>query len=139
MMLTLEIKLNRLFQLRHDYGQPERTTDDVARAVSRRIGTAVRGAMLSEARSGQLTNLPVEIAEGLSAEFGVDPIYLTNDEGPEVKQIDLFIQIFILLRDRGLHIAGRGFSSYDLDTLEQILEVLKEPTSEETASVRNTA
>lgn len=138
-MLTLEIKLNRLFQLRHDYGQPERTTDDVARAVSRRIRIAVRAAMLSEARSGQLTSLPVEIAEGICAEFGVDPIYLTNDEGPEVKQIDLFIQIFTLLRDRGLHFAGRRFSPYDLDTLEQILEVLKEPTSEETASVRNPA
>lgn len=134
-MLTLEIKLNRLFQLKHDFGQPERSTDDVARAVSQRIGKAVRSATLTQARSGKLTKLPVEIAEGLCAEFGVDPIYLTNDDGPEVKHIDLSIQIFTLLRDRGGHFAGRGTSPFDLDTLEQILELLNEPHTKATTSV----
>ncbi|WP_433678830.1 hypothetical protein [Nocardia sp. CA-119907] len=126
-MLTLEIKLNRLFALGHERGQDERTTDDVARAVSVRLGWVLDPSILVEARAGQRLTLPAEVADAICDEFGVEEhLYLREDDSAVVTRIDYFIQLWILVRDRDLrHLAARG-NNLDLETVKEIIHLLEQ-------------
>ncbi|WP_146099110.1 hypothetical protein [Nocardia nova] len=125
--MALAEKLNRLFALGHERDQPERTTDDVARALSQRIGRVVDPSIIEGARAGLTHELPVEVAEALCVEFGVyDSSYLLAENSPEIEVIDLRLQIWILIRDLGLqHFATRGHQ-LDADSLRQIIALLQE-------------
>ncbi|MBO0878816.1 MAG: hypothetical protein J2P17_00165 [Mycobacterium sp.] len=100
-MLTLEIKINRMFELGHSHDQPERSTNDVAEALSRRIGTRVDPQIITAARSGQSQSIDPRIAEALCDEFDIETYYLLEDESERVTHRDLLMQLWILIRDRG--------------------------------------
>ncbi|MBF6063467.1 hypothetical protein IU500_18450 [Nocardia terpenica] len=123
-MLSLETKLNRLFELRHLRDQPERSTDEVARAISQRVGRAVSPQILVDARAGRSACLAGDISDAVCAEFGVDSFYLRAEDSPEITRLDLVIQVLILIRDRGLHhLAGR-IHDLDLDSIKAIIAIL---------------
>ncbi|MBF6171151.1 hypothetical protein [Nocardia blacklockiae] len=125
-MLTLEIKLNRLFELLHERGEPERSTDEVARGASERLGRTIDPAMLVAARAGQLTELPDDVADAVCAEFGSETHYLRSGEDAETVSQDLTFQMWILIRDLGLHRLAARSHELNIDGLRAIVAMLDE-------------
>lgn len=123
-MLTLEIKINRLFELGHNRDQPERTVDEVASAVSQRTGEVVDPLIIAEARAGQRLSLEPEIAAAICAEFGVPRLYLSEEDDPEIVRLDLLVQLWILIRDRDGHLAARGHD-LDIETIKTMISMLR--------------
>ena len=126
-MLTLEIRLNRLFELGHARQQPARTVDDVAGAVSLRLGTAVDPLIIAEARAGQRDSLDDTVADALCEEFGVPGLYLSSSgaDDSEIERVDLLVQMYTLIRDRDGHVAARGHSELDIETIKATIAVLQ--------------
>ena len=126
-MLTLKTKLDRLFEWGHEVGDLERTNDNVTRAISQRLGTVVSSTLIADARSGARTELPADVAAALCTEFGINSAYLdSGSTEEEVLLLDLRIQLFTLIRDRGLqHLLFRSHK-LDVHDLRHLIEFLRE-------------
>lgn len=134
--LTLEARLNRLFTFGHARDQPEISTEDLARAVSQRLGRAVDLVVIAEARAGQRAELPIDISSAICTEFGVKPIYLADADDPEIEQIHLLMRLWSLARDLGLHLAARGHE-LDIPTLREVIEWLERAARVRSALTRD--
>ena len=126
-MLTLEVKINRLFELGHNRDQPERSVDEVATAVSQRTDEFIDPLVIAEARAGQRLSLAPAVAAALCAEFGVPSLYLSSSESDssEVTRLDLLVQLWILIRDRDGHLAARGVHDLDIETIEAMIAMIE--------------
>ncbi|MCC3317996.1 MULTISPECIES: hypothetical protein [Nocardia] len=127
-MLTLQTKINRMFELRHNVDQPERSNEDVAAALSHRLGKTVDPQTIAAARSGQSQVIARDIAEALCAEFDIEPSYLLGDDESEITRAHLLMQLWILIRDKGevlqreaLHAGAERWRHLDTDTIRDMI------------------
>ncbi|MCX4097680.1 hypothetical protein [Nocardia sp. alder85J] len=121
--LPLRTKLDRLFEFGRSRDEPERSTADVAGTVSQLLGRIVDPEIIDSARSGDLLDLPAEIADALADVFAVDAMYL-RETGEEVTRYDLVLQVCILIRDRGLRVAFRAFN-LDTVALQELVALIE--------------
>jgi len=81
--MSLAEKLQYLFSHHNPRGQTPPSLEYVSEQISSQGGTKVSVGMLSELRSGKLTNPTIDKLSAIARFFGVDTSYFTDDRRTE--------------------------------------------------------
>lgn len=111
--LTFAAKLGRLFDVCRSRGQPEQSTEEVARAVSQIIGRPITSNQICALRDENSAAPDRDIVRGLVRHFGVPVDYLTST-GAHAEHVDKQLQLLAAARDAGIKwLALRGNPTID--------------------------
>ncbi|MFF5037876.1 hypothetical protein [Nocardia salmonicida] len=130
MSLPLAEKLERMIEYNHRWGEPALTNDQIAAGLTERLGRTVEPAYIESLRSGAVLVIPRDIAEALCALCGVTDVGILLPNGDEDVDLDLRVQLWTLVRDRGVqHVAARAMTRDKLRELIADLQALPPRTA----------
>ncbi|MFE7802250.1 hypothetical protein [Nocardia sp. NPDC057440] len=120
-------RVDQLFATFHARTEPERSGDEVARELTRRVGFPVSAGVLKALRRGVSDGDPAVLV-ALAGYFGVPGRYLT-DAGPEVVVLHRNLELLRSIREAGVtRLALRGGGALcadaDLSALVRALDAL---------------
>lgn len=128
MALPLADKIERLVDFAHKYGDPAMTTDQIAAALTTKLGRAVEPAQIAALRDGSTTVIAdSDLARQLCRLCHcLDDSYLMP-VGDEDIDTDLRLRLWILARDRGVeHLAARApWGTMTREMLEELIADLE--------------
>ncbi|BCK59406.1 hypothetical protein NWFMUON74_71780 (plasmid) [Nocardia wallacei] len=123
MSLPLAEKLERMIEYYHHWGKPALTNEQIAEKLSERLGQVIEPAYIAGLRSGAEIAIPRDVAEALCAVLGVTDVRLLLPTGDEDVDLDLQVQMWTLVRDRGVqHVAARAITR---DKLRELISDLR--------------
>ncbi len=122
MPVPLPVKIDRLIEYSHRYGEPAMTSAQIGAALTERLGRTVTPAFIESLRDGSTTEIPADLAAELCALCRCpDPAYLTPVCDEDV-DIDQRLRLWTLARDRGLkHLAARAPGAMTHAMLEELI------------------
>ncbi|MFD5329565.1 hypothetical protein ACVH9Z_31640 [Rhodococcus opacus] len=117
---SLSQKLERMRDFYHHRNEPRLSLQAVATMAGRNLSRPVSAELLERVESGEVRDLPVDIADAICDAMGVDRSYLRPENGLDV-DIDQRLRLWIAIRDRGIeHFQARA-TSVTRDELEDLI------------------
>ena len=118
-------RVDRLFQLAHEFGQSERSAESVAAAVSAELGTAITADDIIALRAGTHPGASDNLLAAIARQFSAPENYLIDL--PETANYDLQFRALIAARDsklNGICFRGGEGAQSSLESLVTELETL---------------
>lgn len=125
--LSLAEKLNHLFATVHPSGRPERSSEEVAEAISARGGPTISATYIWQLRKGLRDNPTKKHLEALADFFGVPPAYFFNDAA--AVRIDAELDLLSALRDapvRQVALRASGLSPQSLKAIAEMIDRVRQ-------------
>ncbi|WP_072690862.1 hypothetical protein [Rhodococcus marinonascens] len=117
---SLSQKLERMRDFYHHRNEPRLSLQAVATMAGRHLSRPVPAELLEKAASGEVRELPRDVADALCDAMGTDRSYLQPGSGLDI-DLDQRLRLWIEIRDRGIdHFAARA-TSVTRDELEELI------------------